>query len=207
MDASDDDRERPIRAAFDVGDLDAATTLALELYGREIFGFLAARSPSQDVAGDIFGQFCEDFWRSMRKFEWRCSIRTWAYKLARHAAHNDRSKARRAAGAVPLSQLSHLSVLVDRVRTETCQHLKTEVKSQLQQLREQLPPDDQTLLILRVDRGMSWRELAEVMWSEPEAATEEELGREAAKLRKRFQVAKERLRELVEQAGLLERDA
>ena len=203
MDAPDDEPERPIRAAWDLGDFDAAATLSLELYGREVFGFLAARSPNHDTAADIFGQFSEDFWKTLPDFQWRCSLRTWAYKLARHAAHNYRRKERRSDAAQSLSQLSRLSVLVDRVRTETCQHLKTEVKSRLQELREQLPPDDQTLLILRVDRGMSWRELAEVMWTEPTAPSEDDLKREAAKLRKRFQVAKDRLRELATGAGLL----
>jgi RNA polymerase sigma-70 factor (ECF subfamily) len=78
------------------------------------------------------------------------------------------------------------------------------VKDRFQQLREQLPEDDQTLLVLRVDRGLSWLELAEVMLGDDAPASDEQLKTEAARLRQRFQAAKHRLRKLVEEAGLLE---
>ncbi|MFW5740517.1 MAG: hypothetical protein ACOC1F_09140 [Myxococcota bacterium] len=36
--------------------------------------------------------------------------------------------------------------------------MKTEVKDRMRQLRAQLPVDDQSLLVLRVDKGLSWNE-------------------------------------------------
>jgi hypothetical protein len=59
--------------------------------------------------------------------------------------------------------------------------------------------------LLRVDRGLSWLEIAAVC-AGSEAADEETLKREAARCRKQFERTKERLRELAEQAGLLERE-
>jgi hypothetical protein len=39
------------------------------------------------------------------------------------------------------------------------------------QLRESIDSEEQTLLILRVDKGMSWKEVAEVMRADGEPAT------------------------------------
>jgi RNA polymerase sigma-70 factor (ECF subfamily) len=60
-----------------------------------------------------------------------------------------------------------------------------------------LPEMDRMLLILRVDRELSWRDLARVVLGG--SPTPVELEREAVRLRKRFQLVKERLR-----AGLRE---
>jgi RNA polymerase sigma-70 factor (ECF subfamily) len=74
-------------------------------------------------------------------------------------------------------------------------------------LREKLEPDDQMLLILRVDRQMEWRDLALVMSEEadPSAARPDDdvLDREAARLRKRFERAKSELKRLAKESGLL----
>jgi RNA polymerase sigma-70 factor (ECF subfamily) len=53
-----------------------------------------------------------------------------------------------------------------------------------------------------VDRGLSWLELAEVMCEGGCAARD--LDTEAARLRKRFQMLRARLRKLAKKAGLLE---
>ena len=57
------------------------------------------------------------------------------------------------------------------------------------------------MLILRIDKGLSWRDLALVMNDEAGVSDGAELDREAARLRKRFQIAKERLRELARARG------
>lgn len=57
-------------------------------------------------------------------------------------------------------------------------------------------------VVLRVDRGLAWEELARVMLDDP-AATSEALKRESARLRKRFQLVKEKLLELGREAGLV----
>lgn len=155
------------------------------------------------MGSELFGQFSEDFWRSWHRFEWRCSVRTWAYKLARRAAIHHLGRERRYEQQVqPLG--SQLSLAVERVRTATVAYQRTDVKDRFQQLRAQLPEEDQALLILRVDRDLSWLELAEIMLGPERDLGSEQLKTEAARLRKRFQLAKNRLRELVEEAGLLD---
>ena len=66
-----------------------------------------------------------------------------------------------------------------------------DVKSSIQKLREELSADEQTVLILRVDRGLSWNEVAEVM------------DVDAASVRKRFERIKEKLRALAKARNIV----
>jgi RNA polymerase sigma-70 factor (ECF subfamily) len=195
--------ETAIRAACAAGDYERGATLTIEHYGAELLGFLTSQARDPDVAGEVFGHFSEVFWKTLPAFEWRCSARTWAYKLARRSLSDVRRREKKYGGAQGLTKLSQLSAVVERVRTATHAYKRTAIKDGFQALREQLTPEDQTLLVLRVDRGLSWLELAEVMLGEDAEPTEEILKTEAARLRKRFQIAKDRLRELAKDAGLL----
>ena len=201
-----DDRtaiETLIRAAWDADDLERAAALTIEHYGPELLGFLINLTRDAQLANELFGQFCENFWRTWPRFEWRCSVRTWVYKLARRAAIHELGRERRyEQHALPLG--SQLSLAVERVRTATRAYQRTNVKDRFQELRAQLPEEDQALLVLRVDRDLSWLELAEIMLGPESDPSSEQLRTEAARLRKRFQLAKARLRELVEEAGLLD---
>jgi RNA polymerase sigma-70 factor (ECF subfamily) len=204
-----DERERvekAARAACDAGEVDRATTALIEAYGPEILGFLVARLRDPGAGGDAFSMFCEDLWRGLARFEWRCSARVWSYTLARNAANRYAVQPhRRAERNVALSKAGALGEVVEQVRSSTLAHLRTTNKSRMRQLREQLEPEEQTILMLRVDKELSWLELARVMAdeAEPDDAT---LEREAARLRKRFQLVKGKLRKLAEAAGLLAAD-
>jgi RNA polymerase sigma-70 factor (ECF subfamily) len=179
--------ETAIRSAFDEGDFDGATTIALRSYGAEIYGFLVALSKSEADASDAFSLFSERLWRTLSKFEWQCSMRAWSYRLARNALVDVKRGQRR--GAVPLSAVSEIA---DRVRTETATFLRTETRTELQRLRATLPEEDQELLVLRIDRDLSWQELARVFAGDSVMLDDAELAREAARLRKRFQLVKDR---------------
>jgi hypothetical protein len=62
------------------------------------------------------------------------------------------------------------------------------------------------ILVLHVDRGMAWNELAQVMAEDDELAGPA-LTKESARLRQRFHRLTERLRELARQEGLLADEA
>ena len=90
------------------------------------------------------------------------------------------------------------SLLAAEVRATTALHLRSEAKDAVARLREQLTPAEQSLLVLRIDRGLSWSEVASVMSTPAEHL-------DAQTVAKRFQRVKAKLRELAEAAGLLER--
>ena len=99
--------------------------------------------------------------------------------------------------------MSMLSQQIEAVRSATLAHLKTEVKTEFQLLREQLEPEEQTILVLRVDRQMTWPQLAEVMADGDSIADEATRKSEAARLRKRFQSIKDKLRKLAKAEGVI----
>jgi len=201
-DPMDDDLESRIRVAHDEGDWDRAMTLVVRGYGSELMGFLCARMGSEDLGGEVFGVTCEKLWKGLPAFQWRSSARGWAYAVARNAMHDHwKSAHERPDRKDRLSQLGDHSHLVQKVRSETAIHRKTSTKTRMQQLREQLPGEDQTLLILRVDRGLAWKDLALVMADGP--LDDPALSKESARLRQRFQTVKARLKKLAIEAGLL----
>jgi RNA polymerase sigma-70 factor (ECF subfamily) len=202
-------QEAEIKAACRAGDHDRALTVLLQTYGDELLSFLVVHLRDRSHAEEAFALLAEDLWLSLPKFEFRSSARTWAYTLARHsAARYARSPARRKERNLTLSRNVPLSQLVDELRTRTQGYARTEVKDRVRALREQLDPEDQMLLVLRVDRQLAWRDLALVMAASPEdvdrvildAAAME---REGARLRKRFERVKQELKRLAKDAGLL----
>lgn len=185
--------ERTVREHCDAQRWREATVAALEGYGPEILGYLVARTRDRDQADEVFAVFCEDVWKGLPKFAWAASFRTWAYRVAHNARARWLARTRRREH-VPLSDAPQVFEAAQRVRTSTALHLRTEVKDAISQLRDALPEADRSLLILRVDRGLSWGEIAEI---------HDEDRSKAATYRKRFERAKARLAELAREAGLL----
>jgi RNA polymerase sigma-70 factor (ECF subfamily) len=208
MSPEHEELEKDIRRRAEARDFAGATTAALEGYGPEIMGLLHAMHPREEAAADVFSVFAESVWRGLPGFKWESSFRTWAYTIARRSSlHYRRDEGRRGRKQVPLEELSAISAVVMRVRTGTLSYLRTERQSRLAEIRAALPPDDQALLILRVDRELAWNDLARVM-HEGEAAplSGERLKRESARLRKRFQAIKEKLLEIGRREGLVGTD-
>jgi RNA polymerase sigma-70 factor, ECF subfamily len=197
--------EEDLRRLWQEGRWDAATERLLRCYGREIAEFLAALHRSDADGGEVFSLFAEGVWRGMAKFEGACSFRTWAYAVARlNSLRYRRDGRRREARSTPLPEGSSVSYLVERLRSETATYLKTQTRTRIAELRETLPEADQTLLMLRVDRELSWIELAQVLHEDEQSQLQgEALKREAARLRKRFQLVKTKLYELGKQEGLV----
>lgn len=102
---------------------------------------------------------------------------------------------------VTADEQQHLSQVAEKVRSQTASYLKTARRSAIDALRATLPEDDQRLLVLRVDRELQWNELAEIFLDDPNADAAA-LEREAARLRKRFQLVKEKLLALGKKQGL-----
>jgi RNA polymerase sigma-70 factor (ECF subfamily) len=196
-----EEHEVELRALAQGGRHAAAATLALEVYGSELLGFLRSVLCSESDAAEVFSQVAEDMWRGLPAFGFRCSMRTWLYLIARHAVARFRRAPWRRAQCCTGDDA--LDALVARARTETQPWLKTDVKDRWRSLRESLEPDDRDLLVLRVDRKMEWKEIARITLGEPspDAAT---LTREGDRLKKRFQLIKEDLRGRARAAGLID---
>jgi RNA polymerase sigma-70 factor (ECF subfamily) len=196
--------EREVRALCERGDQDAAATLAVRAYGPELFGFLLAMHASRGDASDCFSQVCESLWRQLPAFDWDHTLRTWAYAIARGVSRTHKRNAGRRLRREAPGEQSAIEAVAQAVRTETLPFLKTEKRNRLQALRDELPEEDRMLLILRIDRRLEWVEIARVLGGGDDGpADEAALKREAARLRKRFQIVKDRLREMAKREGLV----
>ena len=188
--------EAEIARLLESNDLPSAAAGILRGSGPAILAYLAALAREEDRADDAFSQFCEDLWLGLPGFRRDASVRTWVYQLAWHAwLRNEREPYHRRGRPLATEEMSRL---VAEVRSTTALHLRSEAKNAVARLREQLTPAEQSLLVLRIDRGLSWSDVASVM-----STPEEDL--DAQTVAKRFQRVKDRLRKLAEDAGLLER--
>lgn len=181
-----------VRALLERGETDEAATAALEALGPGLLGFLGSLL-DEDDARDAFSMFAEDLWRGLPGFRFECSLRAWAYRVARHAAARFRGEAwRRHRDRLPTSMASRLAASIADSAMQPGGRRET-----LHRLRQKLDVDEQTLLSLRLDRELEWEELAVVLSAEGAPVT-------AAALRKRFERLKERLGRLARDEGLLE---
>lgn len=207
--------EGTIREHLQRGDVDGAATRALRLYGAEIFGFLLALYKGDAPAADEgFARFSEQLWRGLSGFAWGSSLRTWAYGVARNAFRAEKRAANRrnrrfalfpheAGSPSGSSPRNPLEAAIAEVRSKTRSSVRAARSSKIAELRASLAPEDQMLLILRVDRDLQWIELARIFLGGEEEPTEHALSRESARLRKRFQLIKKRLLDLGKERGLV----
>jgi RNA polymerase sigma-70 factor (ECF subfamily) len=192
MGAGTDPVEGRIAAALDGGDLAGAATAALRAYGPGILGYLAAVLRDDDAAAEAFSAFGEDLWKGIGGFRRASTMKTWAYRVAWRAALRVLgSPRRRRERRLRTSEVS--SLVAEIWTTASAQRLDRQA-DELRALRERLDPEEQTLLILRFDRALSWNQVAEVLSLDGAPV-------DPAALRKRFERLKTRMRELRTEQG------
>jgi RNA polymerase sigma-70 factor, ECF subfamily len=192
---SDDPLEREVGELLAAGAVDQAASLAIRRLGPQIFGYLRAVIRDRDEADDAFARFAESLWTSLRTFRRECSLKTWAHRLAWQSALRvleDPYRRRRA-----VLETTEATRIAAEVRSQTSVEREAVDAARLDRLRQALQPDEQTMIILRFDRGLSWTEVGQVLADAGEPVDE-------AALRKRFERLKKRLRELAIAEGLLD---
>ena len=186
--------EAEIRRLAEAERWEEAATCALKGYGAELLGFLHAVVEDPGGADEVFSLACEKAWTGLPGFRFESTFRTWLYGVARNLAFDRfRAQQRHLARFEGLEDNSRAGRIAAHVRSTTAVHLRTETKSQLQRIRDGLPPEDRMLLVLRLDREMAWTEVARVLGDD--AASAEEVAREASRLRKRYERVKAKLAE------------
>jgi RNA polymerase sigma-70 factor, ECF subfamily len=205
-----DDRslEEKVRELVTAGYVNEAAGLALygtpsmglrSGHGERVYGYLRGIIKNGDDADAVFSDFAMDVLDGMGGFRWDASLKTWLYAVAYRAAlrfwrgHEKRRER-------PIGENEDFS---QRARTNTANYKKTTVKDRFRELRLMLPQEDQTILILRVDRGLTWEEVARVLLDENQVVDGALLERQVNRVKQRFVRAKEKLRVLAEEAGLM----
>jgi RNA polymerase sigma-70 factor (ECF subfamily) len=193
------DVEQRVRALVASGDAAGAASVAVRAFAPEILGFLTGVAGNDADADEIFAAVGERLWRSLSTFEWRCSLRTWVYVISRREAERFRRGARRhLAGRVRISEVADV---IAAARSSSRSAQRADRAQKLMQLRGELSPEERELLVLRVDRGLAWGDIALAFADDPESCPEEEVKRLAARMRKRFQLVREKLAVRVREEG------
>ncbi len=181
-----------VAALLGRGEVDAAATFTLQALGPAVLGYLASLL-GEDDARDVFSAVAEDAWRGLPGFRFECSLRAWLFRLAWHAASRFlRTPWRRRVERLPSSAASRLAASIAGPS-----QLPGGRRETLQALRRRLTPEEQTLLVLRVDKELEWSEVAEVLARGGESV-------DPVALRKRFERIRSRLAALARKEGLLE---
>jgi RNA polymerase sigma-70 factor (ECF subfamily) len=184
--------EENVAALLAGGDAKEAATVALRALGPEVLGYLENVLGDRDDARDVFQRFAEDLWAWLPSFRGG-NLRAACYRIAWHAAARFRREAwRRRRERMHTTMASRIAASI----TSPESRLATRPQDRLDRLRASLAPEERTLLILRLDREMSWNEVAEVLSSEGDPI-------DAAAARKRFERVKEKLAKLAREQGLL----
>jgi RNA polymerase sigma-70 factor (ECF subfamily) len=175
--------EDRIASALASKEFDRAATEALRGYGPEILRYsrILCRDPAD--AGDVFGEFAERFWKALPTFRGAATVRAFAYRLVRNAAadfYSDGYHKRRA--SMPSSLASRLAA---SIHSSSKKSLERDA-ARLATIRALLTPEEQTLLVLRLDRRFSWEEVAEALAADDRAPR-------ADALRKRFERLKSKI--------------
>jgi RNA polymerase sigma-70 factor, ECF subfamily len=190
-------QEEAIRSQLAAGHSGRAIELTIRLYGAEIAAYLRASVGNGADAEDAFGIWEEMLVTALPRFEARASLRTYVYRLA-HRACVRIYEQRKAHRAEPLST-GQLSEVARDVWVSTLRQLPVELADAALRLRDELDPEERTMLLLYAVGSLSWKEVVESMVDSDEPAVTK---REEARLRKRFERAKEKLTEMAQARGL-----
>ncbi len=182
------DAETTIGAAFESGVAPAAEAI-VRLYGAELRGYLVATAHDRDAGEELFQELAEALLHSLPQFRRESSFRTFSYAIAYNLVRRHRRRTKRRLDRLDSAMAEAIPALV---RSETESWLRTDARARVAQLREQLSPADQTLLFLRVERAMSWKQIALVLENNDSAAM-------VAALRKRHERLLRKLREWIRQ--------
>jgi len=194
MEGPQQDLDARVRRLLADGDVAAASELAVRELGPVALRFVRSAVRDEELAADAFSEFAEDLWMGLPAFRGDSSLRTWAFRVAWNAilrVRNDAWQRRR----TPLSR-GRASELAEQLRTRTPVVLERQARA-LAALRSKLTVEEQSLLALRVDQGLPWAEVAEVIAADGKPV-------QVDALMKRFQRLKERIALLAREDGLVE---
>lgn len=149
-----------VRALLDAGARADAATEAIRALGPAVLRYLRALLRNEADANDAFSYWAESLWTGLPGFRGDASLRTWSLRLAYHAALTVLDPAwRRRVRPFATGEASRLAATL---RTASAVRIERQ-RRKLDAVIARLTPEQQTLLSLRVDQGLSWDDLARVL--------------------------------------------
>jgi RNA polymerase sigma-70 factor (ECF subfamily) len=175
------------------GDRDAFEQLVRRWDGR-IFGYLVKSGGDREAAEDVRQEVFLRVFRYARSYDPRYAFSTWIYRIASNALKTWRSRRGPSEATVPISRNgASPPEPVDPDPDPRQRAAADQIEERVRKAIDDLEVDERELLLLRFDRGLSFREIAEIQEA-PETT-----------VKSRFYAALNRLRRPIERLGLNER--
>jgi RNA polymerase sigma-70 factor (ECF subfamily) len=177
-----------VRQLIAAGRQREATDLMLTRLSPELRPFLHRLLGDASLVDEALSNTCEHLWQRLAQFRWEYSLRSWSYIFARREA--SRCRAARSRMVAPPTMLSAADGRT--VYATPSAGRSTSAPNLLHLLHASISDDDRDLLVLRVERGLSWREVAAAFLEDDEPSAEA-IQRESARLRQRYRAIRVRL--------------
>ena len=170
-----------------------AAEIAITEYGPGIFGMYMGVFHDEAAAQDAFQQFSVQLWQSLPSFQNRSAFFTWAFTIARRTISRSLNRPElRVEQRLPTLQERNLQARW--ARTSTAEWRNTATRNRFEAMCAELDPEERTLVMLRIDQEMSWKEIAVVIADDDEPLDGAAVTRSASALRKRFERIKNKMR-------------
>lgn len=167
----------------------SATQVVLARYGAEVRSFLSSRTTTRVSMEDVFSAFSEDVWKGLGSVRAEGQVRSWLYVVARNAlARHLRRKQR--------WRSRHVSAELDELQADGRRSIGTRLGdiAQLTPIVADLSEADRRLLEQRLLLALPWNEIARESTDKAGRASDADVARESARLRKRYQLLIQSLR-------------
>jgi RNA polymerase sigma-70 factor (ECF subfamily) len=140
--------------------VDAAYEQAAAIYGAALERLARAYEADPDRRRDLLQEIHFALWRSLARFDGRCSLRTWVYRVAHNIATSQ--VLRRRASAPALVGLDEIDAMPDDTDADAGAALdQRRVMERLLHLIHRLPPLDRQIILLYLE-GMDAASISEV---------------------------------------------
>ncbi len=180
------------------GETKDAMEAIVDVHGGAIFGYLLGLSKDEDLAMEVFQNFCVDVLAGLGSFGGRSALRTWLHAVARNAFFKFQRRASHKRER-QLETQQEAALRAQWGRTATAIWRRTSARGWLWEQIQAFPDEDRELLMLRIAQNMSWKEIAQVTAQADIAEDPAAFKARTAALRKRFERLKKKLRQLRDQ--------
>lgn len=162
-------------------------------YAAEIRAFFRSRTASRHSMEEVYSVFTEDVWKGLPQLRSDKHVRTWLYVVARNALSRHARVKRRWRLRYTFSGLETAPTVPNELRRSY--GTREGQLAKLAPLLSELSTPDRQLLEQRLEKGLPWREIALQSARTAGDTSEAFVTRESARLRKRYQLLLDTLRE------------
>jgi len=152
-------------ARAQAGDLSAFEDLVTK-YQREIYGLACRMASDPEEAKDLAQQTFLQAFIHLRSFRQEAQFRTWIFRIAINQCYNFLKSRKKYGDPVDYDEV----VLVGEDDTPEEELISQDERRRVYAALKKLPPKQQAVLTLKVDQGLSYQEISEVLGGTPGAA-------------------------------------